>query len=113
MASLTDLAPVGIRRDLHAHPEVGWTEFRTTALVAETLDDRGFTLYAGADALDVDERLGTPPRTISRVPASVPAPRAHLRSTSTGWRRAPAWSPRRPTGTGRSSGSGSMSTRSN
>ena len=25
------------RRDLHAHPEAGWTEFRTAAFVAETL----------------------------------------------------------------------------
>lgn len=61
MTSLTDLDLVEIRRDLHAYPEVGWTEFRTTALVAEELASRGFTLHLGKDALDVDERLGTPP----------------------------------------------------
>lgn len=52
---------VDIRRDLHAHPEVGWTEFRTTALAAEALDSWGFTLHLGADALARDARLGVPP----------------------------------------------------
>ncbi len=59
-ADATDLSLVELRRDLHAHPEAGWTEFRTTALVAEELDERGFTLHLGADALDVDARLGVP-----------------------------------------------------
>ena len=49
-----------IRRDLHAHPESGWTEFRTTALVAEELDARGFTLHLGPEAVEVDARLGVP-----------------------------------------------------
>ncbi len=53
--SLTD-----IRRDLHQYPEEGWTEFRTTALVAEELDQRAFDLHLGADAVDPDERLGVP-----------------------------------------------------
>lgn len=49
-----------IRRDLHEHAEAGWKEFRTTALVAEELDARGFRLHLGADAVDADERLGVP-----------------------------------------------------
>ncbi|MFC7096796.1 amidohydrolase [Halobaculum marinum] len=49
-----------IRRDLHRHPEEGWTEFRTTALVAAELDDRDFTLHLGADAVAVEDRLGVP-----------------------------------------------------
>jgi amidohydrolase len=38
-----DLTPamVDLRRDLHRHPEVGWTEYRTTRRVAEVLADRG------------------------------------------------------------------------
>ena len=32
---------VGIRRDLHAHPELAWHEERTTALVAKRLGDAG------------------------------------------------------------------------
>ncbi|WP_373188869.1 amidohydrolase [Halolamina sp.] len=51
---------VDIRRDLHQYPEEGWKEFRTTALVAEELDDRGFTLHLGPNAVDPDERLGVP-----------------------------------------------------
>ncbi|NHX37510.1 MULTISPECIES: amidohydrolase [Halolamina] len=49
-----------IRRDLHRYPEEGWTEFRTTALVAEELDERGFDLHLGPDAVDPEERLGVP-----------------------------------------------------
>jgi aminobenzoyl-glutamate utilization protein A len=48
-----------IRRDLHAHAETGWKEFRTTALIASELEDE-FTLFLGSDAVDPDERLGVP-----------------------------------------------------
>ncbi len=51
---------VEIRRDLHRHPEAGWKEFRTTALVAAELDRLGYDLALGSDALDADERLGVP-----------------------------------------------------
>lgn len=56
----SDFSPVELRRDLHQYPEVGWTEFRTTAIVASILDERGFELDLGADALDEGERLGVP-----------------------------------------------------
>lgn len=49
-----------IRRKIHKHPETGWKEFRTTALIARKLDDLGYTLYLGGDALDITERLGVP-----------------------------------------------------
>ena len=29
------------RRDLHQHPEPGWTEFRTASIVAKTLTELG------------------------------------------------------------------------
>jgi aminobenzoyl-glutamate utilization protein A len=51
---------VEIRRDLHAHPEPGWLEYRTTALVAAELDRLRFDLAFAADAMAVDERLGVP-----------------------------------------------------
>ncbi|MDS0294142.1 amidohydrolase [Halogeometricum luteum] len=60
MTSFADLTLTEIRRDLHRHPEAGWKEFRTTALVAEELDALGFDLSLGADAVDVAERLGVP-----------------------------------------------------
>ena len=60
MATYTDRSLRGIRRDLHAHPEVGWTEYRTGALVAEALAELGYDLSLGADALDIDSRKGVP-----------------------------------------------------
>lgn len=60
MAYASSLSLRELRRDLHAHPESGWKEFRTTALVAASLDERQFTLHLGADAVDADERLGVP-----------------------------------------------------
>ncbi len=60
MVSTADMDLTELRRDLHAHPEVGWTEFRTTALLAEELDERGFDLHLGSDAVAPGERLGVP-----------------------------------------------------
>ena len=50
-----------IRRDLHAHPEAGWKEFRTTAMVAAELESLGYEIHLGSEAVDPDERLGVPP----------------------------------------------------
>ncbi|WP_363463810.1 amidohydrolase [Halogeometricum borinquense] len=60
MTKFADETLTEIRRDLHRHPEEGWKEFRTTALVAEELDERGFDLALGSDAVVVEERLGVP-----------------------------------------------------
>lgn len=56
---------IALRRDLHRHPEVGWTEFRTTALVREAIETLepdvvrfGASLYEGV------ERLGVPDQEI-------------------------------------------------
>lgn len=56
-----DASLVELRRDLHRHPEPGWTEFRTTAIVASILEDLGFDLALGSDAVNPDSRLGVPP----------------------------------------------------
>ncbi|WP_458209253.1 amidohydrolase [Haladaptatus sp. NG-SE-30] len=61
MSESTKPSLVELRRDLHAHPESGWKEFRTTAIVAEELDDGDFTLHLGTDAVAGNERLGVPP----------------------------------------------------
>jgi aminobenzoyl-glutamate utilization protein A len=49
-----------IRRDLHRNPEVGWTEYRTTDRIARELEDLGYDLAIGRDALDSEARLGVP-----------------------------------------------------
>ena len=71
----------GLRRDLHAHPELSWAEERTTNIVAKTLDEAGLApvllprgglmvdigsdgpitaLRADLDALPVDDATGLP-----------------------------------------------------
>lgn len=48
------------RRDFHRFPEVGWTEFRTTAIVAETLKRLGFQIAMGAEIIRKESRMGVP-----------------------------------------------------
>ena len=56
-------ATIALRRALHRHPEVGWTEFRTTALVREAIEalepdvvHLGASLYEGVDRLGVPDQ---------------------------------------------------------
>jgi len=51
---------VSLRRDLHRHPEVGFTEFRTASRAAGRLADLGWQVRAGAQVVDADARLGVP-----------------------------------------------------
>jgi amidohydrolase len=73
---------IELRRDLHAHPELSWTEERTTSLIAKKLDELGLVptllprngltvdigtndgpliaLRADLDALPVDDRTDDP-----------------------------------------------------
>lgn len=51
---------VDLRRDLHMHPEVGWEEFRTSAIVAQRLTDLGYEVLVGEDVLVPEERMGVP-----------------------------------------------------
>ncbi|MCQ4332973.1 amidohydrolase [Natronomonas sp. F2-12] len=60
MATIDGRSLSELRRDLHQYPEAGWREFRTTALVAEALEERGYELSIGSDAVDPEERLGVP-----------------------------------------------------
>lgn len=60
MATFREKTLTDLRRDLHAHPERGWEEFRTTALIAEELDGLGFDISLGGDALERQSRFGTP-----------------------------------------------------
>jgi aminobenzoyl-glutamate utilization protein A len=57
----SDLSIPELRREFHRYPETGWTEFRTTAVVASILDELGYELHLGADAVNADGRLGVPP----------------------------------------------------
>jgi hypothetical protein len=48
------------RRDLHRHPEFGFTEFRTPSLVAARLAALGWDVAGGGEVMDLGSRLGVP-----------------------------------------------------
>lgn len=48
------------RRDLHQHPETGWTEFRTAALAADTLSRLGYEVQTGTDTVKTAAMMGVP-----------------------------------------------------
>ena len=51
---------VARRRDLHQHPEPGWTEFRTASIVATTLTKLGYAVKVGADVVKQESMMGVP-----------------------------------------------------
>ena len=48
------------RRDLHQHPEPGWTEFRTASIVAKTLTELGWEVHTGREVMEESARMGVP-----------------------------------------------------
>jgi amidohydrolase len=50
---------VRLRRDIHAHPELGFQEFRTAALVADTLKELGIDVRTGVGRTGVIGELGS------------------------------------------------------
>lgn len=51
---------IALRRDLHAHPELGFTEFRTATKVVQILTELGYSVTYGKDAIDDTSRRGLP-----------------------------------------------------
>ena len=48
------------RRDLHKHAEAAWTEFRTAAIVAETLTRLGYQVSVGEEGIAAEVMMGVP-----------------------------------------------------
>lgn len=48
------------RRDLHKHPEAGWLEYRTSAIIADELTKWGFQVHVGKEACKPESRMGVP-----------------------------------------------------
>lgn len=69
------------RRDLHEHPEPGWTEFRTAALAASVLSRLGYTVTTGTEAMDGAARMGVP----SAAALAAAHERALLEGAEAGW----------------------------
>ena len=50
---------IRLRRDIHAHPELGFQEFRTAALVADTLTELGIDVKTGVGRTGVVGQIGS------------------------------------------------------
>ena len=61
-AKIDELIPTlaAVRRDLHKHPESGWTEFRTASMAIKKMQSLGYQITMGADAVDRDSMMGVP-----------------------------------------------------
>lgn len=55
---------VARRRNLHQHPETGWTEFRTSSMVIHELESLGYDVSYGAQVVDADAMMGVPSKTM-------------------------------------------------
>ncbi len=55
-----DASVVAMRRDLHAHPELGFLEYRTAALAAGRLTRLGYAVKAGPEVMRAGAMLGAP-----------------------------------------------------
>jgi aminobenzoyl-glutamate utilization protein A len=58
--ALQESTAVRWRRDIHRHPETGFTEFRTASLIAGRLADLGWEIRTGDEAISPEHRLGVP-----------------------------------------------------
>ena len=55
---------VASRRDLHRHPESAWTEFRTAAKVASSLEALGYEVLCGAEVIKEEAMMGVPSKEV-------------------------------------------------
>ncbi|MEE3455638.1 MAG: M20/M25/M40 family metallo-hydrolase, partial [Succiniclasticum sp.] len=51
---------VARRRNLHSHPETGWTEFRTASLIIKELEALGYEVHFGAEVVSEASMMGRP-----------------------------------------------------
>lgn len=51
---------IDCRRDLHRHAESGWTEFRTTSIIATTLETLGYEIKMGEQIICRESMMGVP-----------------------------------------------------
>jgi aminobenzoyl-glutamate utilization protein A len=56
---------VSLRRELHRKPEIGWSEFTTTARIIGLLREYGFEVLAGPKVIKREEALGREPKVVA------------------------------------------------
>lgn len=66
LSKYTDEA-VALRRRIHRRPEEGWTEFETTYLVTQTLENLGYSVRLGTDIIDPEHALGRDPELVQKA----------------------------------------------
>ena len=76
------------RRDLHRHPELGFLEYRTAALVADRLTGLGWTVRTGPEVMRAEAMLGAP------NPAAIEAAQSRAKAAGAN----PDWIARMPHG---------------
>ena len=54
------------RRDFHQHPEPGWLEFRTSAIIADKLENWGYDVFVGKEIIKGNS-LGVPKQSVAEV----------------------------------------------
>ena len=54
------------RRDFHQHPEPGWLEFRTSAIIADKLENWGYDVFVGKEIIKGNS-LGVPNQSVANV----------------------------------------------
>lgn len=59
-AKLLEETVIKTRRDLHKHPEAGWTEFRTASFAIQKMKSLGYTITMGEKAVKKSEMMGVP-----------------------------------------------------
>ncbi len=63
MKALTDAMEARLirdRRSIHAQPETGWLEMRTSAIIAKRLTELGYEVLTGSRAVKPEARMGVP-----------------------------------------------------
>lgn len=55
-----DKKVIAWRRDFHKYPETAWTEYRTSAAIAEHLQALGYEVFLGRDVLEESARVAVP-----------------------------------------------------
>ena len=63
MKALTDAMEARLirdRRSIHARPETGWLEMRTSAIIAKRLTELGYEVLTGSRAVKPEARMGVP-----------------------------------------------------
>ena len=51
---------IGWRRDFHKYAEAGWTEYRTSTIIADHLTKLGYEVLIGDDVTKAEDRMGLP-----------------------------------------------------